>query len=206
MSRLPGREADGGLPVPVLSVFALGALVGTALDNLHVRGGVLAYPHPAFFGEAAWVPLLFGAAAVALVWNHRLLFRAAGERTSGGRFGLALLCFAAAYAATVALRDRPTIAFDVLFAAWLLEVRRSPRLALHGVGAALVGPLVEAALCRLGAFHYLAPGEIRGLAVPLWLPALYLHASVATAALDLALLAPPSDGALTARYLGDGGR
>ncbi|MHB1844388.1 MAG: hypothetical protein ACYCWW_06075 [Deltaproteobacteria bacterium] len=177
-------------PLTTAALFLAGGLIGTALDNLHVRGRILAYPLPAFAGEALWVPLLFGAAAVALVWNHRLLFRDGQPRGSALQFGIALLAFGLSYALTVALRTRPWLVLVLLASAWLLSVRTSPRLILYGLGVALIGPLVEAALCHVGAFRYLARGTIPGLGVPLWLPALYLMASVATAKLDLAFFPP----------------
>jgi len=175
-------------PIGPLVLFALGAVVGTALDHLHVLGGVLAYPRPAFWGEAAFVPHLFGGATVSLVLLWRLAFRGQAPRwPHAGRFGLYLLDFAFAYLLTVLLRDLPWISLAALTVTWLtLAAPHGPRLVAYGVVVAIAGTLTEAALCRLGLFGYLSPGLLPGLAVPLWLPGLYLHASLATRALDLA--------------------
>src|SRR5258708_28243045 len=51
----------------------LGATLGTALDALEVYSGVERYPRPILFGVAWWVPLLFGAAAVAIGYSHPLV-------------------------------------------------------------------------------------------------------------------------------------
>src|SRR6266568_9121381 len=56
-----------------LWLFLLGATFGTALDALHVYTGVERYPMPAFLGVAWWVPLLFGAAAIAIGYSHPLV-------------------------------------------------------------------------------------------------------------------------------------
>src|SRR5438067_255336 len=54
-------------------LFLLGATLGTALDSLHVHSGVERYPMPVLFGLAWWVPLLFGAAAVAIGYSHPMV-------------------------------------------------------------------------------------------------------------------------------------
>src|SRR3954467_13855092 len=47
-------------PARLVACFALGAILGTLLDGIHVYGDVLSYPHQAF-GRWAWfVPLEFG--------------------------------------------------------------------------------------------------------------------------------------------------
>ncbi|HET8852092.1 MAG TPA: hypothetical protein VFN02_06170 [Ktedonobacteraceae bacterium] len=47
-------------------------VLGTMLDALHIYTIVEHYPLPAFFGVAWWVPMLFGAAAVAIGYSHPL--------------------------------------------------------------------------------------------------------------------------------------
>src|SRR5437588_10979568 len=57
----------------ILWLFLLGATLGTALDSLHVHSGVERYPLPVLFGLAWLVPLLFGAAAVAIGYSHPMV-------------------------------------------------------------------------------------------------------------------------------------
>ena len=57
----------------ILWLFVLGATLGTALDAVHVHTGVERYPAPVLFGLAWWVPLLFGAAAVAIGYSHPMV-------------------------------------------------------------------------------------------------------------------------------------
>ena len=179
-------------PLAHALLFVFGAVAGTALDHLHVWGGVLAYPHAAFWGEAAWVPPLFGGAAVALVTSWRLAFRGAEARRPGVRPVLVhLALFAAAYAASVALQRLPLLALALMVFAWFpFEARLGPRAIAYALLSAGTGCLVESALSWANLFHYRAPGQMGFLPVPLWLPGLYLHASLATRAVDMAFFAP----------------
>ena len=173
-------------------LFAVGAVAGTALDHLHVAGGVLGYPSPAFWGEAPWVPPLFGGAALSFVLLWRLGFRGAEPRwQSPRRVALYFADFAVAYGASVALRGTPWLALAVLAAGWLpLALRLGPRVAAYGVTVAVLGVAVEALLCREGAFHYEVAGLMGPLPVPVWLAGLYLHASLLTRAIDTGFFAP----------------
>jgi hypothetical protein len=179
-------------PLANLLLFLGGAIAGTLLDHLHVWGGVLGYPHVAFWGEALWVPPLFGAAAVAMVGSWRLTFRGAEARWRNGwpaLFYFAL--FVAAYATSVALQRLPVAALALMVAVWLpFALRLGPRAIWYGVLAAAVGCLVESSLSWANLFHYYAPGQMGFLPVPLWLPGLYLHASLATRAVDMAFFPP----------------
>src|SRR5437588_4681789 len=58
---------------PILWLILLGATVGTSLDAFHVYSNVERYPMPVLFGVAWWVPLLFGAAAVAIGYSHAMV-------------------------------------------------------------------------------------------------------------------------------------
>ncbi len=171
-----------------LVLFAAGGVLGTALDHLHVAGGVLAYPAPAFWGEAAWVPPLFGGAAVGFALLWRLGFRGSEPRwESPRRVAIYFGDFVLAYLASVALRGTPWIALAVLVGSWLpIAVRLGPRALGYGAAVAASGVLVEALLCREGAFHYTVAGLMGPLPVPLWLAGLYLHASLLTRAIDAA--------------------
>jgi glycerol-3-phosphate acyltransferase PlsY len=171
----------GAARIPVL--FVLSALLGTAGDQLHVRFGVLGYARgsPLLFGQAPWVPFLFGAAGVALVLGHAplLRLREGSARASTAGFALSVLWFYAAYAATALLASAPVVLGAALFAAWGARVAATPTAdkVVSGVLYAIAGPLFEAALSATGAFHYRRPDL---LLVPLWLPALYLHVSLMT--------------------------
>jgi hypothetical protein len=172
----------GAARLPLL--FALGALLGTAGDQLHVRSGVLSYARgsPLLFGQALWVPLLFGAASVALVLGHAPLLRLARERSArASRRGLAasVLWFYGAYASTAIFADARLALTAALVGAWAARVALAPATdkVLAGALWAIAGPLFEAALSATGAFHYRRPDV---LLVPVWLPALYLHVSLMT--------------------------
>src|ERR1041384_4296360 len=62
----------------MLLLFLLGAVLGPALDHLHVASGTTSYAHPVFWQAAWWTPLLFGFAAAGFADLHtrlRTLFR-----------------------------------------------------------------------------------------------------------------------------------
>jgi hypothetical protein len=175
-----------------LVLFATGAVLGTALDHLHVAAAILAYPSPVFFSQAAWVPPLFGFAAVAFV-KLRRPFRSPPEgRPSLPRALLSLAAFVAAYAVTALGSGRPLAVAAILLATWALLVAGPgwQRRALYGLSLAAIGTIFESALSWLGGFHYLIPTTLR---VPVWLPALYLHASLLMEALDKVLLEPRAE-------------
>lgn len=168
----------------LLLLFALAAVLGTAGDQLHVRFGVLSYPRgsPLLFGQALWVPFLFGAAGLVLVLGHAPLLRLVHDRSSrGSRFGFAIsvVWFCGAYASTALLAGSPLILALALVGAWGARVRMAPKrdALLAGVAYAILGPLFESTLSATGAFHYATPDL---LLVPQWLPALYLHVSIMT--------------------------
>src|SRR5579864_2818896 len=86
-------------------LFAVGAVLGTALDHLHVASGTTSYAHPIFWQAAWWTPLLFGFAAVGFADLHarlRALF-GAEPRPRPALAAADLLVFAAAYWASAYL-------------------------------------------------------------------------------------------------------
>ncbi len=177
------REQEGRKGGRVLRWFAVavvGAIVCTVCDHLHVVYGVLAYAHPDVWRQAWWVPLLFAVAAVAMVGGVPL-FR---DRLGGQKAPLdvsalvrASVAFVAAYALTAVDHASPNLVLGVLVGSWLWRVSAgAPRwIVLYALATAVVGPLMESAISRAGAFHYLAPDF---LGVARWLPALYLHAGL----------------------------
>jgi hypothetical protein len=186
--------------IPLL--FALGAVVGTAADQIHLRSGVLSYPRGAAapFGQPLWVPLLFGGAAVALVLGHAPWLRLGREgapRASSARFAASVLWFYAAYAATGLLHGTPRVLALALAALWAGRVAIAPTVdrAIAGPLYAMAGTLFESALSSTGAFHYRAPDL---LLVPAWLPALYLHVSLMTREAYLVFFPPRPAGATLA--------
>ncbi len=171
-------------------VFLLGAVVGTLLDQIHVRSGVLWYTHPVLLGQAFWVPLVFGAGALVLVNSHAALIAlAGGSPAPPGPSAAQAMLFAGAYLLTGVAPGRPLLVLAVLTAAWLTRVALGPsrELVLAGLAFAVGGPLFEATLSATGGFSYGRPDL---LGVPCWLPALYLHASLLTRVIYLALTGP----------------
>ncbi len=175
-------------------LFVAGAIIGTALDRIHVVAGVLSYVRPVLAGQAVWVPLVFGVGGMVMVNGHRLFRRDAAAAPPARSLVLPALAFVTAYVATAVARDTPAMLAAGLVLAWI------SRLVLHpsgdrvaaGLALALGGPLVEAGLSATGGFHYTRPDL---LGVPIWLPALYLHASLLTRQIDLVFrprLAPTS--------------
>jgi hypothetical protein len=182
--------------VPVL--FGVGALIGTAADQIHVQSGISVYPRPSslLFGQAWWVPLLFGAAGLALASWHAVLLRLTGEQTPrASSLGVArsMLWFLAVYASTAAFQHTPLRLTLALVLVWIARVATAPtkEKVIGGPILAVGGSLFEAALSSTGAFHYQHPDV---LLVPAWLPALYLHASLLVREACLAFIARPRAG------------
>jgi hypothetical protein len=188
---------------------AEGAVVCTLGDQLHVRFGVLSYPHPELAGQAWWVPFLFFFSVLSMLLAYPLTFRGckralgwpAARATVDARAARrALLEFFLAYAVTAVAAARPVLVLLALTGAFGLRLwldwraaddlgHRALVAALPFVAAAIVaGPLVEATLIALGQFRYEHP-HVLGFAM--WLPALYLHAAWAGRAMVHAFLGRP---------------
>jgi len=189
-------------------------VVCTLGDQLHVRFGVITYPHPLLAGQAWWVPLLFFGAVGSMLIAYPVSFRAMkralawpGARATigAGAARAAIVEFFAAYAVTAVLAARPVVVLGALTGAFGLRLwldwraadeaaRRAIVAALPFVaGAIVVGPLFEAMLIALGQFRYVHPHVI---GISMWLPALYLWAAWAGRAMVHAWLggAPASSG------------
>src|SRR5438105_3006642 len=74
------RHINARKALAILWLFLLGATLGTALDAFHAYSGIERYSMPVFFGLAWWVPLLFGAAAVAIGYSHPMVDPLLGQR------------------------------------------------------------------------------------------------------------------------------
>ena len=174
----------------ILWLFLLGATFGTMLDALHVHSGVERYPMPVLFGLAWWVPLLFGAAAVAIGYSHPavdpLLHRERPPRRLSSSFAeltwllLAYLISASALESIV----KAGLLFLIYFNFWLLTGGGWQSLLLSLV-TAITGTLIETILVASGAFSYLHP-DVFG--VPYWLPFIYACASLAVGDLGRSLM------------------
>src|SRR5262249_39232502 len=122
-----GRNAFKIMPLIMrwAAAFVVGAVLCTVLDHQHVVWGVLSYPHPDFWQQAWWVPLLFGCAALAAVFVvdpiRRLLSGVAGTEPAF----LAWIdagTFAAAYYFTAVANHEPDLVAGVLVGTWLVRV------------------------------------------------------------------------------------
>jgi hypothetical protein len=169
-------------------LFLVGAIVGSALDMIHVLSGVLNYPKPFYpWGQAWWVPFLFGAAAIVLVRGYRLVADLVGARDpalSSNALTSAALGFIGAYLATGLFHQQELLLAVGLVAAWSLHQRLHPGQGTgpYAFAVAIGGTLFESLLSSTGAFDYTEPDF---LGVPIWLPALYLHAALLTRAIAL---------------------
>ena len=159
------------------AVAVVGAAVGTALDQLHVRGGAETYAHPSFAGQAWWVPPEFGLAYAAGVYGVTILGRPRPDAGSARRLLGETLWLAAVYSLTALIPERTFLLVSIMV---VLAVVRLPTLAAlvrrNPAPAALLvagGPLLEAILSGADLFSY-ATSDFLGL--PAWLPLLYLHA------------------------------
>ncbi len=173
---------------PNFKLFFFFALVATACDQVWVRLGVLVYPHPYVFGQAWWVPLLFG--AVALIAIHfmvlatNLLLPASTPRPgdTAGRAMTAGAWFVAAYLAGGLFDAYAQTLAIVLSVVWLLRlwpasnsIREGLVLILLSLAVAVAGTLGESAAGWLNLMRYPRPDF---LGVPYWLPTLWLHAAL----------------------------
>jgi len=61
-----------------LAALLIAAGVCTVLDHEHVAWGVLAYPHPDFWQQAWWVPLLFSAGTLGALTSTGVVRRLVG--------------------------------------------------------------------------------------------------------------------------------
>jgi hypothetical protein len=171
-------------------LFLVGAVAGASLDMIHVASDVLYYPKPFYpWGQAWWVPFLFGMAALVLVWGYGLVSSFVGARDPlppPSALTESALGFILAYAATGLFHDKELLLALGLVITWSWHTKRHP-----GEGAvpyalvtALGGTLFEAMLSSTGVFFY-TPENQDIWGVPIWLPALYLHASLLTRSIAL---------------------
>jgi hypothetical protein len=175
---------------PVLLLFLLGAVMGSALDAFHVYSRVERYPAPTFFGLAWWVPLLFGVAAVAIGCSHPLVDPLLYHRRPARRLLVSLAELAwlvLAYLVSASFLDslaKVGLLGVIYLNFWLLSGGGWQDLVLSTV-TAITGTLIEMILVAAGAFSYLHPDFI---GVPYWLPCMYACASLAVGDVGRSLL------------------
>jgi hypothetical protein len=171
----------------------MGAAVCTVLDHEHVVWGVLSYPHPDYWQQAMWVPLLFFMGTMAALGAtgavQRLVGGDRGPPPSAALVAVDVASFAAAYYLTAVAHHAPDVLTAILAGTWLVRASSGlPGWAVaYCIGTALVGPAVEGALSALGGFHYHHPDF---LGVTRWLPALYLHVGVVAVSVSGLLRTP----------------
>jgi hypothetical protein len=173
---------------PNFPLFFFFALIATLCDQVWVRLGVLVYPRPFLFGQAWWVPLLFG--TVALIAVHfiviatNLLLPSSTPRPKdpGGRAITAGAWFVAAYLAGGLFDANSQTLAIVLVVIWLLRlwpasnsIREAFVLICLSLVVAVAGTLGESVAGWLNLMYYPRPDFLR---VPYWLPALWLHAAL----------------------------
>ncbi len=160
----------------MILLFMVGATLLTALDAVHTHTGTTAYTHVTAFGAAWWAPLLFGGTASIGGWLYARGWRALGgpeKLAPNAAIARGLLAMSLLYASSGLLPASVETKLLLLVAGALVlffsldGTRAGALLVLAG---AVSGPLVEAALIRLGLFRYRDP---EFLGVPVWLPALY---------------------------------
>ncbi len=180
---------------PILWLFLLGAILGTGLDALHVYSKVERYPIPILFGLAWWVPLLFGAAAVAIGYSHPLVDPLLHHRrfrrlsVSIGELTWVLLAYLVS-ASTLPSIAKVGLLTVIYLNFWVLAGRGWQNLLLSLV-TAITGTLIEMILVAAGAFSYLHPDFV---GVPYWLPGIYACASLAVGDLGRSLITPSPRG------------
>jgi hypothetical protein len=176
---LPSSAIQKIKPGKIIGLFFIGAVLGYLGDRMHYLGGVLWYPDKTLWGQSWWVPLLFGSAALALTYGHRMIRRLFGTVFSQTTLWMAIIngiFFFSAYAATAVFAAYPVLLTVGLTLLWIPTLIRSfskTRL-VYALLTALTGTFVEFALSKARLFYYTDPDF---LAVPMWLPVLYLWAA-----------------------------
>lgn len=164
-----------------LILFLFGAILGPWADSFHTHVGVLSYYRVVFFQMAWWVPLLFGIAAVVIGFTHislddRFAMQPKPRNWVEIIWGLGL--FLMIYKLSALLPNSGIKLFLLGFLSvttWYLLDRRVLGL-VQALLTAVFGTVVEMTLIKFKFFFYQEP-DLFG--VPLWLPFIYIAASVA---------------------------
>jgi hypothetical protein len=178
-------------PGRILALFAAGGIGLALCDQIHVQAGVLDYETGGFFGQAWWVPLQFGVAALAIVAGAAPFARGRAK-PGAATFLTGTLWFVAAYAASGLFDAHPYALAAAFVVTWALRValaRQPSSLVAFSLLLAAAGTGAEAILSAAGTFAYANPDL---LGVPIWLPGLYLHGAPLALVLSKALSEPRS--------------
>jgi hypothetical protein len=173
----------------ILALFAAGGIGLALCDQIHVQSGVLDYDTGGYFGQAWWVPLQFGVAALAIVAGAAPFARGRAQPKLID-FVTGTAWFVAAYAASGLFDAYPNALAVAFVLTWALRVALAPQpasLVAYSLLLAAAGTAAEAALSAAGTFAYANPDL---LGVPIWLPGLYLHGAPLALALSRALSEP----------------
>ena len=162
----------------LLTAFVLGGVYISLGDRSHIAFGVLSQVDTSFFGQAWWVPPMFGAVSISLIQGLQVIRRLLGEETperSPVRLTVAAIAFLVVYSLTGPLGGGGVPLAAVLTLLWVVRLviwreRRSTIILCLLIAA--LGPLGEWIVSALGFFSYANP-DLLGL--PVWLPAVYLH-------------------------------
>jgi hypothetical protein len=168
-------------------LFVLGGSAGAALDQIHVRTGVLSYAAPSRLGQPWWVGPQFGAAAVGILDTARF-FAGRVDDPAPGQVLSDMGWFLTSYVATGLVRRRPRALCAGLLVSFVGRIGRRPDwqwVAGYAVLLAAIGCWYEHRLAATHVFGYSEPALGN---IPAWLPGLY--AQGAPLALDLARALP----------------
>jgi hypothetical protein len=190
----------------ILAAFALGAVLGTGLDAIHVYGDVESYSNEVL-GRLGWfVPLEFGLAGIAAVLAIPFLERRFGPDTPPAWTAWErlreVILLAGLYVTSIAVNGPSAPIFLValvVLVAVRLAFAATPGDPVFALVAALAGPAVEGAIHAIGAFGYTEP-DVLGL--PLWLPALWANGGLAIRRLFGPLAIPEPDESAEHTYVG----
>lgn len=180
----------------VVTLAALGATLGTVFDTAHVLTGAITYPVSSPLGFPLWVPLLYAAAALAIGLSHPLLDRALGRparpplsfaRVAAGLAALCVIWFCTGALPFGSLGTTLIVGPAALAVFGVLDRTRAGLLLAASTAVTSVG--VEVLLSQLGLFAH-THRDVFGVA--LWLPCIYVAASVAVGNTGRWLLAPPA--------------
>lgn len=183
-------------PTAAAALAALGATLGVALDWAHATSGTTHYAAPLAIGVAWWTFPLFSSAAVALGLGPVVVERLQARRDAPptrARAAAGMGLFVVAYLLSCTLRGvvAAAVLLGIAVTIWLIVDRR-PLGAAMALAAGVVGPAAEMALIAAGLFSH---SDVAFGGVPLWLPCLYLCASLATSGLARTLIVPHEAGA-----------
>lgn len=173
-----------------IALLLLGGTLGVALDAMHVASGTTRYAETWAFGIAWWTVPLFASAAVVLGLGPTIVERVIGRAPAAPRRLLvfaAMSLFVLAYLTSCVVHGPlgAIVLAAVAGLTWWIVDRRPLGIA-HAVTAAVGGFAFEAMLVHGGLFEHTDPAL---LGIPIWLPCLYLCASLAVSSLARMLIA-----------------